>query len=67
MARFSSRNGKPLPNYNEDYAVGDSDDDPFEDDLAAQAAKWKEMDDDDTLTVDSVLSHERAEGHGEHL
>lgn len=66
--RISARNGKPLPNYAEDYgAVGESDDDPFEDALAAEAKVWKTMEDEDVNIVDAVLSHERAEDAGELL
>ncbi|KDN43415.1 hypothetical protein K437DRAFT_274892 [Tilletiaria anomala UBC 951] len=61
-ARISSRNGKPLPNYNEDYAnVSGEDSDPFEDRLTREAAEWEAAQGDSWDTVDLVLSHERAD------
>ena len=61
-ARISSRNGKPLPNYNEDYGLGGSDDDPFEDELTKEAEAWKAVEGDEIDTIDAVLSHISPDG-----
>lgn len=62
--RFSSRNGKPLPNYNEDFSgLGGSDSDPFEDHVEAQKQQARPGP-DETLpefVVDQVLGIARDE------
>lgn len=62
--RFSSRNGKPLPNYNEDFSgLGGSDSDPFEDHVEAQKQQARPGPDETQpeFVVDQVLGIARDE------
>ncbi|SAM81827.1 probable CHD1-transcriptional regulator [Ustilago bromivora] len=64
-SRVSSRNGKRIPNYTDDYAdLGDED--PFEDQADTQAQRYAQQppdiqDQDDV--IESILGHERHEDH----
>ncbi|KAN0064677.1 ATP-dependent DNA helicase Hrp3 [Thecaphora frezii] len=61
-SRISSRNGKRIPNYTEDYA-GLSDDDPFEDEADRQAQQWAvesgTVEEEDV--IEAIIGHERDE------
>lgn len=64
-SRISSRNGKRLPNYNEDDFGLDlsEDDDPFEDNVEREAKAWRESagGQEEEETIDGVFGHERDE------
>ena len=61
-SRVSSRNGKRIPNYTEDYA-GLSDDDPFEDEADRQAQQWAAQSGviEEEDVIEGIFGHERDE------
>ncbi|PWN49903.1 hypothetical protein IE53DRAFT_331257 [Violaceomyces palustris] len=62
VSRVSSRNGKKIPSYTDDYA-GLSDDDPFEDEADRQAQQWAAaagtVEEEDV--IEGIFGHERDE------
>lgn len=61
-SRVSSRNGKRIPNYTDDYADF-GDDDPFEDEADVQAQKSANLagDVEEEDVIESIVGHERHE------
>ena len=58
--RMSSRNGRKVTNYTEDYHEISDEDDPFEDHVEAAAAPVVETEEDQ---IEGVFGHERDEAH----